>query len=59
MRLVFLPVNQRWVFLFGENIATAAITELADEPRSFQTRDEAIAAAARKGLTVDKRGVVS
>ena len=49
MRLIWLPVNQRWYLLFGEQIIT-----LHGEDRSFATRQEAKAAAARRGLRVNK-----
>jgi hypothetical protein len=56
MRLVFLPVNQRYVFTFGRD---GNPTTLAEEDRFFATKADALAAARRKGLTVGKNGIVS
>jgi hypothetical protein len=54
MRLMYLPANVAWVFVFGD-----APTRIAGEPLFFKTRAEAVAAAARKCLAVDKAGKVT
>jgi len=58
MHLVYLPVNQAWVFIFGNTIATASTISLAGEPHFFERREDAVASAHRLGLTVDKDGKV-
>lgn len=59
MRLMYFPVNMRWMFLFGDTIATASIVGLDGFPRGFDLRKEAIAAAKTLGLYVSKSGIVS
>ena len=57
MQLHKLLANQAWVFIFGRNIQTADIIPMG-EKRFFDTREEAVDAAARQGLTVDRDGKV-
>jgi hypothetical protein len=57
MTLVRLPANQCWAFTFGRTVATADIIPMG-EKRFFDTRDEAVDAASRQGLTVDRDGKV-
>lgn len=53
MRLVYLPVNIAWAFVFGGRIVSVGDT------RVFLTRSDAVQAARRQGLTVGRNGVVS
>ena len=61
MNLKYFPVNAAWAFTFGgPEIATMRPTSLANFPLFFQTKGEAIEAAAHRGLAVDlKTGIVS
>ena len=59
MRLVYLPVNAAWVFLFGDDLRTAQIITLSSEERFIRSRKDAVAAAKRHGLAVSPRGVVT
>lgn len=59
MRLVYLPVNAAWVFLFGDDLRTAQIITLSSEERFIRERKDAVAAAKRHGLVVSKSGVVT
>ena len=59
MRLLYFPVNIRWMFVFGGDLATASIIDLASEPRSFETRRDAVDAARRRGLVVAPNGTVT
>lgn len=59
MKLVYLPTNMRWVFLFGNDPRTASLIKLHGEPRSFTRRQDAVDAAKRRGLKVDRKGAVS
>ena len=47
MQLRYLPANQAFAFTFGD-----ALCRMGDDPMFYQTRPEAVAAAARHGLTV-------
>lgn len=58
MYLRYLPVSQQWAILFGDKVDTASLIDL-DGQRLFGSRKEATEALARKGLRVDKRGLVS
>ncbi len=51
MRLAYLPANQAWVFLFGNDIATATITDMGGT-RFFSSRFKAMQAATECGLCV-------
>ncbi|HEU0081871.1 MAG TPA: hypothetical protein VFQ87_03290 [Bradyrhizobium sp.] len=54
VRLVYLPANAAWVFLFGDSMI-----RLEDaRSRFFESRSAAVAHARRLGLTVDRRGRV-
>ena len=53
MKLVYLPVNAAWAFLFGDNP-----TRMGDFKMFFDTREEATAAAEHQGLIVDDDGKV-
>lgn len=53
MRLIYLPVNMAYVFVFGDTP-----TRLDNEPMFFHHKATAIAAAKDKGLTVSKGGYV-
>ncbi len=61
IRLAYLPANARWMFFTGGDrpIREWQPLTLADEDRSFTSRREAISAARRRGLSVDRRGCVS
>jgi hypothetical protein len=59
MRLMFLPVNQAWAFVFGTDLRTATIEPMGDHGRFFTTRDAAVQAATAQGLGVDSNGNVS
>jgi hypothetical protein len=59
MRLVYLPVNAAWVFLFGDDLRTAQIITLSSEERFIRSRKDAVAAAKRHGLAVSKSGAVT
>ena len=48
MRLAFLPINQAWAFLFGNDIATAQIISM-DGAYLFASRKDAVAAAQPPG----------
>lgn len=48
MRLVFLPANSAWVFMFGDSL-----TRLHGEPLFFRSRAAAVAAATCLGLRVN------
>lgn len=54
MRLMYSPGNQVFVFTFGDSM-----TRLEGEPMFFKSKDEAIGAARKKGLSVDRKGLVS
>ena len=54
MKLVFLVPNSAWVFLFGDSIVS-----ILSWGRFFNSRADAVAAAASAGLVVDKSGNVS
>jgi len=54
MRLMYSPVNQHFLFLFGD-----APTRLEGEKNFFPSKAAAIEAARRKGLKVDSKGFVS
>ena len=59
MRLVYLPANMAWVFLFGEDINTATIQDMAGYGRFFTSRGEAVQVARDLGLVVSPKGIVS
>lgn len=54
MRLVYLPVNMAWVFLFGDTPS-----RLGDYEMFYYSRSEAVVAARHFGLTVARNGRVS
>ena len=55
MRLVRLPVNLCWAFMFGD-----ALVSIGDECRTlFPAREEAVSYAGRHGLDVGAEGTVS
>ena len=55
MRLVMLPVNSCWAFLFGDTLVS-----IGSECRTlFPTRAEAVSYAGRHGLEIDSDGTVS
>ena len=55
MRLVRLPVNLCWAFMFGD-----ALVSIGKECRTlFPTREEAVSYAGRHGLDVGAEGTVS
>lgn len=58
MKLVFLPANQRWCFIFGALTGDHSI-ETVDGWRFFATRRFAVETARKLGLAVDKRGNVA
>lgn len=58
MYLRFLPANQAWVFLFGDDLETAQIIDMGDYGKFFPTRSEAVDAAESCGLQVDAPGAV-
>lgn len=58
MRLIFLPANQAWVFVFGQNLATASIQAM-DGQTFFPSRAQAVLAANRRGLSVAQNGTVT
>ena len=45
-RIAYLPVNQAWVYLFGDQIISI------DGKRFFESRKELQETLARKGITV-------
>lgn len=59
MRLLYFPANIRWMFVFGDDLATASIIALEGEPRSFERRLDAVEAAGRRDLTVAANGTVT
>ena len=55
MRLIRLPVNRCWAFLFGD-----ALVSIGSECRTlFSTREEAVSYVGRCGLDVGSDGTVS
>lgn len=52
-----LPANNVWVFLYGRTVSDAQIISVGGK-RLFDTKEEAIEAARRQGLGVDKAGFV-
>ncbi len=54
MRIEYLPVNQRWVVVFGDG----QLLDL-DGQRLFETRDDLIVALRYAGLQVGRAGKVS
>jgi hypothetical protein len=59
MQLRWFPVNNAYAFTFGHDIGTMQVIALADERRFFELRVEAVAAARRHKLNVDKSGNVN
>lgn len=59
MKLVYLPANSAWCFVFGEAIETASIEPMGDYGRFFQTREQAVQAATECGLQVSTEGIVN
>ncbi len=53
LRLMFSPAQQVFVFVFGDSPQ-----RMGDGPLHFKTKREAITAARRQGLDVDKKGYV-
>jgi len=53
-QLVWLPVNQTYVFMFGDQLL-----RLEGESMTYVNRVDAIAAANRKGLAVAQNGNVT
>lgn len=54
MRLVYLPVNAAWTFLFGD-----APVRIGSGPLLFARRADAVTAARAVGLAVGVSGVVA
>ena len=55
MRLVRLPANRCWAFLFGDTLVS-----IGSECRTlFPTREEAVSCVSRCGLDVGSDGTVS
>ena len=55
MRLIMLPMNRCWAFLFGD-----ALVSIGSECRTlFPTREEAVSYVGRHGLDVGSDGTVS
>lgn len=55
MRLIRLPVNRCWAFVFGD-----ALVSIGGECRTlFPTREEAVSYVSMCGLDVDSEGIVS
>lgn len=53
MRLQYLPANQAWVFVFGDQLV-----RMGDGPMFHETRADAVAAANACTLAVLKSGLV-
>jgi hypothetical protein len=45
LRLVYLPANHAWAFIFGDDIKTASIISMAGHGRFFTSRALALEAA--------------
>ncbi len=58
IRLKYFPVNAAWAFIFGRDLRTAQVITMCGEGRMFQKRTQAVAAAKRCSLKVDRRGAV-
>ena len=59
MHLVYLPANQAWVFIFGNDINTATIQDMGGFGRFFNSRSEAVSAAKAQGINVSSTGECS
>jgi len=57
-RLTYLPVNQRWVVTWGEQIIPISQRDSGPDVRSFATKKEATAALKRVGLKPNASGVI-
>jgi len=57
-RLTYLPVNQRWVVTWGEQIIPINPRDAGPDIRSFSSKREATAALKRVGLKVNPSGVI-
>jgi hypothetical protein len=53
MRLVYLPVNAAWVFVFGDSV-----TRMGSGDMFHVRRADAVRAANACGLSVSRRGIV-
>ena len=53
MKLVYLPANQAWIFLFGDSIQ-----RVGNNPLFFKSSFEAVHAAKSVGLHVYRNGSV-
>jgi hypothetical protein len=56
MWLKYLPANQAWVFIFGDDINTATIQDMAGFGRFFNSRKSAVTAANANGIAVAENG---
>lgn len=54
MFLKYLVANAAYVFVFGDGVIV-----LDGEPRFFESRERAVAAAKRKGMSVARNGEVT
>jgi len=54
MRLIYLPANSAWAFVFGDSP-----TRMAGDEMFFRNRRDAVASAKRHGLAVDRKGNVT
>lgn len=59
-RLIYFPLNSAWAFVFGDDLQTAEIVDLELENGRcfFPDRADAVAAASRHGLNVERDGFV-
>jgi hypothetical protein len=59
VHLIYLPANQAWAFVFGDDLSTAQVIKLENaDSRFFAERGDAVAAAAAHRLDVDEDGAV-
>lgn len=58
MHLCYSPVNAAFVFVFGESIESAQLIRMVGAPMFFETRQQAVEAAAFCGLSVSRAGRV-
>lgn len=59
LTLKYFPVNAAWAFIHGRTLTDARPLQLGDERMFYPSRKEAVAAAKRRGLKVDKKGVAT
>ena len=50
IRLVWLPVNQAWVFLFGDSVITLDLNDMGSAPRFFERKADALREAKALGV---------